>query len=184
MEAFETISTMGEEVGLHLNISKCEVGFIGGSDEDRILASEMFLSTLPGIQLIQNKSATLLGCPLTIEAIPPVINSKTQKMEKLSSRLNDISAHSAFYLLRASISIPRLIYFLRCCPSWKAESSLKAYDDCLKQSLEKILNVRLHQDAWNQSGLPVKKGGLGIRHAVDMALPCFLSSFFACNSIL
>jgi len=51
MEAFETISTMGEEVGLHLNISKCEVGFIGGSEEGRILASEMFLSTLPGIQL-------------------------------------------------------------------------------------------------------------------------------------
>ena len=60
--------------------------------------------------------------------------------------------------------------------------SMPGDDDCfyddeeMRMSLEGILNIKLHEDAWSQSSLPVKKGGLGIRMATDLALPAFLSS--------
>ncbi|KAF2890051.1 hypothetical protein ILUMI_16122 [Ignelater luminosus] len=45
----------------------------------------------------------------------------------------------------------------------------------MKSSLEGILNISLSRDAWLQSSLPVKMGGLGIRYSVNMATPCFLA---------
>ena len=47
----------------------------------------------------------------------------------------------------------------------------------MKKCLEAIIN--LGQDAWTQSSLPVKKGGLGIRKATNLALSSFLSSAFS-----
>src|SRR5205823_9108920 len=87
-----------------------------------------------------------------------------------------LTAHSAFYLLRSSISTPRLIYFLRCAPSWRRSEDLQDYDGALRSALETILNCDLGEEGWLQSSLPVKLGGLGIRHALDVALPCFLAS--------
>ena len=46
----------------------------------------------------------------------------------------------------------------------------------MKECLEEILNIRLDEQARDQSSLPVKQGGFGIRMASDIALPCFLSS--------
>ncbi|KAF2891281.1 hypothetical protein ILUMI_14892, partial [Ignelater luminosus] len=54
-------------------------------------------------------------------------------------------------------------------------SLLEKYDAKLKSSLEGILNISLSRDAWLQSSLPVKMGGLGIRYSVNMATPCFLA---------
>ena len=42
--------------------------------------------------------------------------------------------------------------------------------------MELILNVELNEVPWNQSSLPVKLGGLGIRRATDLATPAFLAS--------
>ena len=53
-----------------------------------------------------------------------------------------------------------------------------------KNALENILNIKLSYSSWAQSSLPIKKGGLGIRHAEDMALPCFLSSFHSVLDLL
>ena len=52
----------------------------------------------------------------------------------------------------------------------------------MRNCLEDILNNQLHEQAWNQSSLPVKKGGLGIRMATDLALPAFLSSAYFAKS--
>ena len=46
----------------------------------------------------------------------------------------------------------------------------------MRDSLEKILNVKLSGEVWIQSTLPVASGGLGIHLASELALPAFLSS--------
>ena len=56
-------------------------------------------------------------------------------------------------------------------------ATLQEYDQVMKKCLEAIIN--LGQDAWTQSSLPVKKGGLGIRKATNLALSAFLSSAFS-----
>ncbi|KAF2897138.1 hypothetical protein ILUMI_09036 [Ignelater luminosus] len=79
----------------------------------------------------------------------------------MTNRLLLLSRHSAFFLICASISIPRLIYFLRCSPTWRKMSLFEKYDAKLKSSLEAILNISLSRDVWLQSSLLVKIGGLG-----------------------
>ena len=54
--------------------------------------------------------------------------------------------------------------------------SLLTYDRVLREILEDIMNVRLDGNQWLQATLPVKHGGLGIRSAVDVSLPAFISS--------
>ncbi|OXA39608.1 hypothetical protein Fcan01_25760 [Folsomia candida] len=176
LAALETISRMGVEVGLHLNHDKCEVGILGADRDTAIDILLQFQKVAPGIQLLSPESAMLLGAPLTKEAMEVVLAAKTAQLANFSQRLQQLSTHSAFFLLRASISIPRLIYFLRCAPSWRKLDSLAHYDATLKDALEAILNCSLSAAAWMQSSLPVKEGGLGIRHAVDVAITCFLAS--------
>ncbi|XP_021959247.1 uncharacterized protein LOC110855135 [Folsomia candida] len=176
LAALATIARMSGEVGLHLNHDKCEVGILGAEREAAIDILLQFQQVAPGIQLMSPDSAMLLGAPLTNEALGVVLATKTQQLATFSQRLLDLSAHSAFFLLRASISIPRLIYFLRCAPSWRKLDALAHYDATLKDALEGILNCTLSEAAWMQSSLPVKEGGLGLRHAVDVAIPCFLAS--------
>ena len=50
------------------------------------------------------------------------------------------------------------------------------YDEEMRSCLESILNVRLSGDAWYQSTLPVRNGGLGIRPALEVAIPGFIAS--------
>ncbi|XP_021957065.1 uncharacterized protein LOC110853130 [Folsomia candida] len=184
LAALEKVSRMGEEVGLYLNHNKYEVGVLGADDDTITQIFQEFQNFAPGIQLITRENATLLGSPLTNEAMEAVLAAKTEQLATFSKRLKKISAHSAFFLLRASISIPRLIYFLRCSPSWRKMEALALYDATLKDALEGILNCSLSEAAWMQSSLPVKEGGLGVRHAEDVAIPCFLSSVYSTQPLM
>ncbi|XP_021953585.1 uncharacterized protein LOC110850460 [Folsomia candida] len=161
LAALATVARMSGEVGLHLNTEKCEVGILGAEREEAIDILLQFQQVAPGIQLMSPDSAMLLGSPLTNEALEVVLATKSQQLATFSQRLLGLSAHSAFFLLRASISIPGLIYFLRCAPSWRKMDALTHYDATLKDALEGILNCTLSEAAWMQSSLPVKEGGLG-----------------------
>lgn len=188
LTAFETVRRMGTDVGLHLNEAKCEVGIFGGDPNTHEDIYEMFRQVSPDIQKISPEVATLLGAPLTDSAIEKIMEKKTSQLSTLGDRLRQLSSHSAFFLLRASISIPRLIYFLRCAPTWRNHAALLLYDNALKIAVEGILNCSLSPDSWSQSSLPVKFGGLGVRHAVETAIPSFLASSYSClphlNSLL
>ena len=94
----------------------------------------------------------------------------------MAERLQEIDSHDAVFLLCHCFSIPKLMYFLRSAPCFKEVDILQQYDQQLRSSLENILNITLEEQAWEQSTLPVAKGGLGIRRASDLALPAFLAS--------
>ena len=93
----------------------------------------------------------------------------------MSGRLKELHAHDALFLLKHCLSIPRLTYFLRCSPCYK-NGILDRYDELIKETLKAILNVKLEEEAWIQSTLPVASGGLGIRKAKDIAPSAFLAS--------
>jgi hypothetical protein len=176
VQSLNLIRDRGREIGLHLNEDKCEVGVLGVHGSAATEAAEAILAVAPTIKVFGSRDAVLLGAPISDEAISGVLDIKTAALGTFARRLKCLSAHSAFFLLRASISIPRLIYFLRCAPTWRQWDSLKEYDAVLKTTLESILNCELSPEAWLQSSLLVQEGGLGVRHAVDMAVPCFLAS--------
>jgi hypothetical protein len=95
-----------------------------------------------------------------------------------------IPSHCAFYLLKHSLAIPKLVYLLRCSPTWEYMDRLHDFDEVLRTSLELLLNIQLNDSAWLQTSLPVADGGLGIRHATDLALPAFLASVASVTELI
>ena len=57
---------------------------------------------------------TLLGAPiLPGRAVDKALKEKTEKLEKVMSRLYLLQSHDALNLLRNSVSVPKLLYTLR-----------------------------------------------------------------------
>ena len=79
--------------------------------------------------------------------------------------------------------MPKLTYFLRTSPTFLEESLLNRYDEIIHKSLIDILNVQIPESNLNQATLPVSKGGLGLRPALEVALSGFLSSINATEKL-
>jgi hypothetical protein len=169
----KTIQDASAELGLHLNPAKCELWVIG-VDEQVVVDSISEL--LPGIRIRALEDCMLLGAPLTPEAIPSAFMEKIEEVKRLTSRLPSLQAHSALFLLKNCFSIPKLVYILRCCPSWKVQHLLNEFDKVTRSALEIITNVSISDSTWAQASLPVSRGGLGIRSAGDLSVPAFLAS--------
>ena len=180
LEDLKKVIDLSKKAGLQLNPQKCEYKILG---PDNATLKENIKSELekitPGIREILNDNAVLLGCPLTDETIEPFLQRKFDQLDLFASRLRNISSHCAYYLLKHSLTIPRLNYFLRCCPVWKKVDLLRIYDQKITLILEETLNCNLSREACLQSSLPVKMGGLGIRNAAKLAIPSFLASFYS-----
>jgi hypothetical protein len=58
-------------------------------------------------------------------------------------------------------------------PTNSAEMKLLEFQNCI-----------LDDDAWAQASLPVSRGGLGIRSAIDLSIPAFLASVFYTSRIV
>ena len=97
-------------------------------------------------------------------------------------RLKILNSHTALFILRNCLAIPKLTYLIRTSPSWKFENFTSAFDKEIKDILETILNIDLNSQQWTQATLPISFGGLGIRKLRDIALPAFLSSSFGVKS--
>ena len=104
------------------------------------------------------------------------------------TNLEKIDSHPAVFLLQNALAIPKVMYFLRTCPTWRNRPILEQFDDSLRTGLGKILNNKIDDRTWTQMTLPISLGGLGIRKTVDLAVPAFLSSAnataFASNALL
>ena len=165
------------DLGLQINAKKCELYVVkSGTSEDSSVQIEEMKNIAPGIRILSDQDLTLLGAPILEASGNTVLLAKLEDLSRMTQRLEDIDAHDALFLLKNVYAIPKMTYFLRCAPCFKHGETLQQYDEKLRQCLQKILNVQLEDEAWEQCSLPVAKGGLGIRKASDIALPAFLSS--------
>ncbi|GAV06646.1 hypothetical protein RvY_16602 [Ramazzottius varieornatus] len=116
-EDLRTVVRAGAASGLELNLGKCEVFAFGGTDRERATAIARVQIHCPGILLPQRSNLTLLGAPLFNETILSVLKAKTDSAELMTARLEKISPHQALFLLENCLSIPKLLYVLRCSPT-------------------------------------------------------------------
>ena len=171
-------------LGLEINPNKCELFLVNPSSNECTNALDKFNNLTPGMKLLDKKNLTLLGAPIFPEAIESILTPKLEKLIVMASRLKEIDAHDALFLLRNCFSMPKLTYNLRTAPCFLKKDILNKYDTIMKESLQAILNVKLDENAWVQSTLPVKLGGLGIKLASEVALPAYLSSVYSSESIM
>ena len=66
-------------------------------------------SVAPGVRLLDSSEVTLLGSPITLDALPSSFESKLSTIQILSSRLETLFAHDAFYIV-----LPFLNSFIYC----------------------------------------------------------------------
>lgn len=158
----------GTEIGLSLNVSKCEL--IAHKDfqvDDALLQS---------FHRVELEDASLLGAPLFPgAALDTAWDDRCEDLTRAVDRLSAIGAQDALILLRSSFSAPKVLHLLRCCPS-ADHPSLGKFDGLLRHSVQQITNSNLSDTQWIQASLPVRDGGLGIRRVTSLALPAFVAS--------
>jgi hypothetical protein len=164
-------------IGLELNYGKSELYI---SDKvNPLTASQIaqnFINVALNIKIVSKDCLHLLGSPIFEEAIPLLLNKSTTNFSKYSDRLVKISSHSALFILKFCLFVPKFTYLLRCCPIWKFPHLITPIDSLMKSQIENILNIHFSEQAWSQAALPIRNGGLGTRKISNVALPAFLSS--------
>ena len=111
------------------------------------------------------------------------LQDKSNLLALLGERVRNLPAHEGFFLLKHSLSIPKIMFLLQTAPCFLS-SHISTYDDLLKSLLSDIVNVHLEQDnSWLQATLPTKNGGTGIRRASQLAPSAFLASAAGCSDL-
>ena len=163
----EIVESRGREIGLELNLKKCEFISESGLSNESIFSQFIHL-------VIPN--ASLLGAPLTVgQAMDSMLTSRCDDLTRAISRLKLITAHDALILLRASFSAPKLLHTLRSSPC-AGHPELENFDKLLRGCVEFITNSDLTELQWIQATLPVRNGGLGVRRVSSLAPSAFLAS--------
>ena len=176
----DVINNAADELGLMLNMQKCELITCSSTIKDSIL------SVSPQLQVTMPDSVSLLGSPLAdIDCISDIIQLKVSDLETMGIRLQRMHAHDALQLLRHSFALPKMMHILRTTPCFLS-SCLTGYDDLLRSILSGIVNVNFQENdlTWTQATLPVKCGGLGIRSAVQLAPSTFLASAAGTSNLI
>jgi hypothetical protein len=163
----EIVEARGHEIGLKLNLKKCEFISASGQSVEPIFSDFIHLDP---------QNASLLGAPLTAgQAMDAMLNSRCEDLTRAISKLKLIAAHDALLLLRASFSAPKLMHTLRSSPC-AGHPSLDSFDQLLRSCVSSITNTDLTEQQWNQATLPVRNGGLGVRRVSSLAPSAFLAS--------
>ncbi|KAJ0173779.1 hypothetical protein K1T71_010928 [Dendrolimus kikuchii] len=166
------------KIGLVLNYSKCEL-FIANSTVNVSNTISDFQDLASNLKLVKKDTLTLLGSPIFDESFPSFVDDKIQNFHSKIVNLKEISAHSAYFLIRYCLFTPNFTYVLRCSPLWRHPTILYNLDNIIRQTLTSIINIPLEDRSWTQASLPIRLGGLGIRKISDTALPAFLSSVYS-----
>ncbi|OQV24070.1 hypothetical protein BV898_02024 [Hypsibius exemplaris] len=168
---------LGGKVGLSLNLSKCEVFVYGGAAPSRAAATRTILQSVPDFRFPLSEGLELLGASLMLDGVGAAIDRKTVAITFLTSQLPLLAAHQAlFFLLKNCLAAPKMIYLLRCSPTFTRFNSLVAFHTVLRNSVVTITNTEMSDAVWKQATLPVSRGGLGNRRTKDLSLPAFLVS--------
>ena len=121
----EVINDAADELGLMLNMQKCELITCSSTIRDSIL------SVSPQLQVTMPDSVSLLGSPLgDIDCISDTIQLKVSNLETMGVRLQRMHAHDALQLLWHSFTLPKMMHILRTAPCFLS-SCLTGYDDLL-----------------------------------------------------
>ena len=121
------ITRAGSEIGLSLNVSKCEL--IAHKDfqvDDALLQS---------FHRVEFEDVSLLGAPLfPSAALDTAWRDRCEDLARAVDRLSAIGSRYALILLRSSFSAPKVLHLQRCCPS-ADHPSLSKFEGLLRSKL-------------------------------------------------
>ena len=184
LQDMQTVKQRGAAIGLELNLEKCEAYIYGGTETSRAAATATMLAFAPTIRLLRPDILTLLGAPLLPEGIAKAMEEKTGSLKLLTSRLENLPAHQALFILKNCLGAPKVLYLLRSAPGYLRRDKLADFDKLVCLSISTITNINMTDPVWRQASLPVSRSGLGIRRTEELALPAYLASVHSVRGLV
>ncbi|XP_029656785.1 uncharacterized protein LOC115230797 [Octopus sinensis] len=164
-------------LGLNVNVDKSEILNLNYPEADFPNVNMTIQGFIAGAQTIQPSEATFLGCPLTPSGLKAHLAKKDSEFRNPPhSSLLELDSHIAFFLMKNSIHMPKLLYTLRCLPCYSHPDTLTHLEKSLKSCTEAVLNISFDEIGWTQAKLPVRFGGIGLRSPKDLAPHAHFSS--------
>ena len=168
------IKCNGPSLGLHVNITKCELISSAMPVQSQSL-NEFIAVSLPDV--------SLLGAPLLPRALQDAaLKKKLKEFKILSSNIKLINAYNALLILKASSSTSHVLFMLRCSPCL-GSAILSKIDEVLNSKISHSANVVLFDVQWIRANFPVKAGGLGVHRTASLALPAYLAFLISTTSL-
>ena len=173
------------DIGLEINSKKCEIILPENVTEgSKTSITEMVRQVIPGAAVLTDPELTILGAPISQAATEAIMANKKEELERMIYRLQNLDSHSAFFLLKNSLWLPKLQYILRAAPIYKQPELLQSLDWILKSAVSCLSNVDFDEESWRQAVLPTRYGGLGLRRTEDVALPSYVASVHSCRQLV
>lgn len=179
----DKIVEISSEIGLQLNMRKCEMCVFGGQEDIRVFSMGAMKLRYPGFRNVPIDEFELLESAVSEGAVQRVVSEKILMLKTMVSRLV-LPSHQALYLLRNCLAVPKIMYVLRTSLIYKFPTLLRQFDELVRTSLPVICNVKRNDVAWIQSSLPVRDGGSGKRRIEMLAPSAYLASAFATASLI
>ena len=129
----------------------------------------------PVCKFVSPEECELLGAPLSTNSASKCVARRTN-IKSMSSRLATIDRHDALALLKSSLGHPKILYTLRAGPCFECNNELAALDDALATAFAIGVCVPTDERAWERASITIQLEGIGMRSAMNTALPSFLVS--------
>jgi len=94
-----------------------------------------------------------------------------------------LTSNCEFLILKNCLSIGKFNFILRTVPWSQLESSCRAYDDIIFNTLSSLVSSPLSSSQCIQASLPTRYGGLGLTSAISISEPAYCSLRHSCNLI-
>ena len=102
------IIPMLSDIGHEVNPTKSEVSNVScGNFQSILFAIE---SALPGVTVTERDDLSILGAPMETNGCRTGVPKAVERFTTMSSRVEYIDAHHAFFLLWNCLSMPRLLF--------------------------------------------------------------------------
>ena len=172
------------DIGLFLSPSKSELVKLGLDEMIFLRETQCINFILENVSFAKKEDVILLGSPLTSTAIRPQFQHKLSIFNAMTEKLSILDRYPAYFLLINCFSMDKLMYLLRSSPTFQHPDLHADFVDCLKSCATYICNVSFDDIDRIQATLPISLEGIGLRRASDLALPAYLASISASQSLI
>ena len=171
------------ELGLELNLLKCELVSVGDFPEAALLPyfPRQLVSTPDGASRVQ-RSFELLGAPVGDDSyMAGHAAARVQAARPLLQALGELEdPQVGLRLLRSCAGHCKLTHSLRCAPLFGENASLSEFDVLVRDCFSGLTGLHLADVQWEQAARDLAHAGLGLRSVARDAPAAYLASVGGC----
>jgi len=185
LRALAILQVEGPPLGLHLNLSKCE---LFSSVEDNFERTTFFtdlgrtVGFPPELHYRETEPVfDILGSPIgDLAFCEHRVDLMRAANKKLLARIVELGdPQAALHLLRTCASFSKFVYLARTTPPTLVQQALVACDEETREAFASLSALQVSQRAWAQCKLSLSRGGLGLRSMAEHCAAAYVTSHIA-----